>query len=353
MSSVSPTPALQLVQDQATQDAWLAVVDDLVAQGRAVEAVGRLCRQLEAQPDEVLERRLARLRHEAFLQLPDAPGRAPWPPEVPDRFAGVEGIPEVAGSELTADALASGILHHGALLVRGLVSPDRAAELVSGIDRALAACQEADRQGQEENGPYFATFEPVPPYSVGQARSWIWQEGGVWAVDSPHMLAAVVEVMEQSGVGDVLTSYLGERPALSVKKCTLRRIGVHTRGEWHQDGAFLGDEIRTVNVWLTLTHCGDDAPGLDLVPDRMHQIVETGTNGAIFDWSVGPGTVEQVAGRAGIVRPIFEPGDALLFDGRLLHRTAAEPTMRHDRYAIESWFFAPSHYPHDQVPVYF
>ena len=53
------------------------------------------------------------------------------------------------------------------------------------------------------------------------------------------------------------------------------------------------------------------------------------------------------------MRPIFEPGDALLFDERFLHRTAVEPEMTRERYAIESWFFAPSHYPGDQIPLVF
>ena len=279
--------------------------------------------------------------------------RDPWPPQVPDVFAGSHGVPEVAVTELTAEILAAGILHHGALLVRGLVSPERATELEAGIEAALIACGEADQQGLEQNGPYFGRFEPVAPYSVGAARSWVWQAGGLWAVDSPRMLTNLIDVMEESGVGEVLTGYLGERPALSVKKCTLRKVPVETGTDWHQDGAFLGDEIRTVNVWLTLTHCGDDAPGLDVVPERMDEILETGTNGAIFDWSVGQGTVDSVLGPQGVVRPVFEAGDALLFDQRFLHRTAADPTMTHPRYAIESWFFVPSHYPHDQVPVYF
>jgi hypothetical protein len=43
----------------------------------------------------------------------------------------------------------------------------------------------------------------------------------------------------------------------------------------------------------------------------------------------------------------------MFFDERFLHRTAASPTMTRPRYGIESWFFAPSHYPHDQVPLVF
>jgi hypothetical protein len=53
----------------------------------------------------------------------------------------------------------------------------------------------------------------------------------------------------------------------------------------------------------------------------------------------------------GIVRPRFEPGDALLFDHLMLHRTASEPSMTKRRYAIETWFFAPSAYPDGQVPL--
>ena len=34
-------------------------------------------------------------------------------------------------------------------------------------------------------------------------------------------------------------------------------------------------------------------------------------------------------------------------------RTAADPAMTEPRYAIESWFFAPSRYPDDQVPLVF
>jgi hypothetical protein len=50
-------------------------------------------------------------------------------------------------------------------------------------------------------------------------------------------------------------------------------------------------------------------------------------------------------------RPIFEQGDALLFDELFLHRTACEPEMTRERYAIETWLFAPSVYPDKQIPL--
>ncbi len=64
---------------------------------------------------------------------------------------------------------------------------------------------------------------------------------------------------------------------------------------WHQDGAFLGG-VRALNVWLSLSHCGDDAPGLDIVPKRIDRVVPTGTEGAAFDWSVSQAVVDEAAG---------------------------------------------------------
>ena len=43
-------------------------------------------------------------------------------------------------------------------------------------------------------------------------------------------------------------------------------------------------------------------------------------------------------------------GDALIFDHLFLHQTYIRPTMTRERYALESWFFAPSVFPADQIP---
>ena len=46
-----------------------------------------------------------------------------------------------------------------------------------------------------------------------------------------------------------------------------------------------------------------------------------------------------------ILRPIFEPGDALLFDELFLHKTGSDPAMPNPRFAIENWFFGASAFP--------
>ena len=331
----------------------LAGAEELARSGRRLDAIAALTAANRMRRDAAIERRLVELRNEAFGELDTTGGPGSWPPAAPELFAGVEGLPEISGRELSADTVRSGIVRHGGLVVRGLIPEARIAQLVSGIDRTFEAYAAYHDDGADisQTAPWYVPFEPQGDGSIGQIRPWVWGGGGVLTVESPRSMFDVLEVFEDAGLREPLTGYLGERPALSAKKWTLRRVPLTSGTNWHQDGAFLGTGIHTVNVWLTLSHCGDDAPGLDVVPRRVPEILPTGTEGAIFDWSVGEAVVERAAVEAPVQRPIFEAGDALLFDDYFLHRTAVSEAMRNERYAIESWFFAPSTYPLDQIPV--
>jgi hypothetical protein len=94
-----------------------------------------------------------------------------------------------------------------------------------------------------------------------------------------------------------------------------------------------------------LTDCGVDAPSLDVVPRRPAGVLPTGVNQAWQSWTVSELTVAEVLDDPPVVRPVFEPGDALLFDHLLVHRTGTAEGMQKVRYAVENWFFAPSAYP--------
>jgi hypothetical protein len=338
-----------------TTDEALAAADQLVAEGRRLEAITVLTERNRVERDPAIERRLVQLRHSAFVEVPTAPGRESWPPEMADPFPDLKDAPpEVTPDELTSEVLGGSILNHGCVIVRGLVAQERLDLLMEDIDRAFDSVDEFVEKGAKvETTPWFAPFKPDKPYSLGYGRQWVINGGGVWTVDSPRSFFDLMEAIEEVGLGDTIAGYLGERPAISVKKSTLRRVPIDTGTDWHQDGSFLGEGIRTVNLWLALTSCGADAPSLDIVPRRLDEIAPTGTDGAHFDWSVGPGMVDQVAEGSPILRPSFEPGDAILFDEKFLHRTGVSPGMTNPRYAIESWFFAPSTYPHGQVPVAF
>lgn len=332
----------------------LVEADELVAGGRWLDAIDALRLANREAPNPAVERRLAYVRYTAFGHLEPHSAFDAWPVPV----AGVNGdvpscLPEFTRVELDAETVRRTILTHGALCVRGLLDQDRVDGFVSGIDMALALRPKGRRAGEAvpEDQSWFAPL-PLPAESARLlGRNWVAGSGGVLGADAPRLLFQLFETYDEVGLRRVVGGYLGERPVLSANKCTLRRVPLTASTDWHQDGAFLGRGIRVLNVWVALSDCGVDSPGLDLLPRRLDHIVETGTGGAIFDWAVGPAVVERLAVDTPVLRPEFRAGDAVLFDEMYLHRTAIDPTMTRPRYAIESWFFAPTGYPAGQVPL--
>jgi hypothetical protein len=334
-----------------------------------LDEAGELTAQNRQRRDPQVERRILKLRHQAGIEMTNnGADPAGYPEPAFDSLPG-DGLPEVTATEMTPELLRAAVLRNGALLVRGLVDAADAGRLADKIDRAFDA-REAKQGGEEPEAGYYSPFVPEAGFSL-ITRGWVTSASGIWAADSPAVLVDVLDTLERAGLRQLATGYLGERPAISVNKCTLRRVspdvydpdaasgwGVKDGGDkrrlsgWHQDGAFLGD-VRALNVWLSLSRCGDVAPGLDIVPRRIDHIVPTGTEGAAFDWSVSQLLAEEAAGDAGIQRPIFEPGDVMLFDELFLHATAADPEMSTSRHAVESWFFGPSAFPEDYVPLAF
>jgi hypothetical protein len=229
------------------------------------------------------------------------------------------------------------------VLVRGLVARDVAVELAAGIDRAFAE-REAGR-----GGDHYEEFEPEPPFVIA-VRDWVERGGGLLAIDAPNVATRMLDAFDQIGLSRMVEGYLGEPGLLSLHKTTLRKADPSVGGAWHQDGAFMGD-ARALNLWLSLSHCGDEAPGLDIVPARIDEIVIE--HEAMLDVELTRSRAREAAAARGveIARPIFEPGDALFFDELFLHQTASDPSMPNPRFAIESWFFSAHGFPHDYAPL--
>lgn len=332
--------------------------DALARAGRYQEAIELLSDANRTARDARLEEQLVRVRRDGALRdlHPDPP--PPWPDTVEDRWPG-ERIPELSPEQLDVDVLRSAIHHHGSLIVRGLADGGQVERLVASIDAALAAF---DRQGDGTPADgWYRPFQHELIRDVDRERKR--SLGSILAVESPAALFEIIEVMDEVGIRPLLDGYFGEAPHLLARKVTLRLVARDERGGWHQDGAFMGRGIRSLNVWLALTECGETAPGLDIVGRRLDELVPA-DEGAYAPWGMTPRAAEQVAGDD-IVRPTFAPGDALLFDHLCLHRTATAPGMTDDRYAVETWFMAPSTYgamtaeveggytPRDQVPLLF
>jgi hypothetical protein len=163
----------------------------------------------------------------------------------------------------------------------------------------------------------------------------------------------VLQVFDELGLPDLLTEYFGERPMFTLEKATFRRVTPTVTPDWHQDGAFMGPGLRSLNLWITLTACGGDAdvPALDILPRRLDDFVETGTGGALLDDFVGREVIAQLAEDCAVMRPRFDAGDALIFDDHFLHCTGVGPGTVGERLGIEFWFFAPSAMPAGYQPM--
>ncbi len=325
----------------------------LAADGKFIEAIDLLSETNRRGRDLSVEVEIRRLRNLAGMALLERPGVNPQYPEptadVPP-LGDQSRIPEITPEELTPELLRASILQSGCLMIRGLMDEDRAARLAEDIDHSFEVRSELGRGGSDPDG-YYDELEPEPPFLIAE-RSWIEKGGGVLAVDSPRMLFDMLESFEGAGLRQVIEAYLGERPAISGQKCTLRKATPDVPGGWHQDGKFMGD-VRSLNVWVSLSRCGDIAPSMDVVPTRLDEFVAVGGEGTMLDFQIGEKDAEAAARDVGIVRPIFDPGDALLFDHLFLHKTGSDPSMPNPRYAIESWFFGPSAYPENYVPIAF
>ncbi|MDZ7732610.1 MAG: hypothetical protein U5R31_05365 [Acidimicrobiia bacterium] len=81
----------------------------------------------------------------------------------------------------------------------------------------------------------------------------------------------------------------------------------------------------------------------------MIDLLETGGDGAWVNNAISPYYVKEHFGDE-ILRPAFEPGDALFFDERFLHKTGSSRGMSRPRHAVETWFFAPSSFPRNYRP---
>jgi Phytanoyl-CoA dioxygenase (PhyH) len=312
--------------------------------------IDRLSMANRADPDPDRARAILRARHLAGIRLLDD---APAAPEFPDSDGVIvprgDPLPNFSPEELTPELLRAALLRDGCALVRGLVPRSLAHELADGIDTAYAR-REAQEGGASFDDGFYEEFMPHDRFGPVMWRSWERELGSLLCADSPTLAFRYAEALRERKIERLVSGYLGEPALMSVHKTTLRKADPSIAGGWHQDGRFMGP-VRALNLWLSLSRCGDEAPGLDIVPIRLEDYLATGTEGAALDWTISDEQARLAARDSSIIRPIFEPGDALFFDELFLHKTGSDPSMPNPRFAIENWFFGGSAFPGDYAPI--
>jgi hypothetical protein len=316
-----------------------------------VAEIERLTEVNRSSPSVEHERMLLHLRNLLGIRVVDRePEDAGFPePDYGALSGDGSALVEIEPKDLTPGVLRAGILRGGCVLVRGLVGSRRAEEIAGQIDRSFRERARFEA-GKSFDDRMYVPFEHDPRRGLTPPRNFIEAGGGVLAIDSPMLSFELAELYRAIGLPQLVEGYLREAPLVAGDKATLRKAEPKVSGAWHQDGKFMG-EVKAVNLWLSLSECGEKAPGLDLVPRRLEEHVATQTDEAMMPNQVSQRVAEQAAGELPILRPRFEPGDALLFDELFLHKTASDPRMRRPRYAVENWFFGPSGFPGNYVPL--
>lgn len=283
-------------------------------------------------------------------------GREPRPaPVEPDDSAPADSenhiVPEVEASEFDGETLDRAIASHGAIIVRGLFTSEFAERYRALIDGLLEASQGQADKAPDYDPPEILKQVMTPAERVNGARFRA-DSGCLLAVEAPAVANDLLDAYRDCGLREIIAEHLGEEPCVSVKKWVLRRsvLPVSESG-WHQDGAFMGKDIRTINLWISLSHCGAEtgAPGMDVIPRRLRDVVSS--SGAQFEWAAGDPQAQGSLADSPPVAPEFSPGDAFFFDHLYLHRTQFRSDFTRLRYAIETWFFGSDSFASNQIPM--
>lgn len=341
------------ITDHETSTYHLQQAKSLTHEGDITTALGHLLSANELMADPALERDIIDQMLQSIEKQPTAP-IAKTVPEVSNpsgTLSKASGIPEVTAEQFCTQVLNDAIAQSGHLIVRGMFANEDTQALRRCIDESMLARFNSTKREPGESDPW----HHQSPYFPGKHDSYdqnihkkeYAMTGSLKVADSPRGACKVLEIYRKYKLREVLDEYFGEPTVIATRKWVFRLIQAMEQktesigGGWHQDGQFMGSDVRAINLWLPLNTCGagSDSPGLALLPKRLDEIQEFGTRGAQLQWVVGPELVQELAEDAPIIYPHFEAGDALFFDHLSLHRSGHAPGQSQNRYALESWFY--------------
>ncbi len=204
-----------------------------------------------------------------------------------------------------------------------------------------------------ESGPDAVTRSLAPRQRFAASASSL----TIGAALSEEDLGAILTTIAASSAGEWTRAKLGSKIAVDLDQSWVRRQyapshypPLHAPHGWHQDGA-LGFDFRShldgqfpetallpmVTCWVAVDPCGFHAPGLELVTRQLKGLLPPDQ---LMDDRVRARFVPEE-----FWKPLLQPGDALLFQGDILHRTHVTSAMTRDRTSIELRFFSASNLP--------
>jgi hypothetical protein len=215
---------------------------------------------------------------------------------------------------------------NGATIVPGFLSADRAAQLRQTVDEIYAHLESVQQFSNRRFGDSFRNWHGV----------WLKHLPAVLEHTRPALNARYHEMLQS--VEMEVDHLFGRGWRFFAKRSYFRRhIGLAKKVPWHIDAdaaAIYKIAASVINIWLPLDPVGDDLPSLDIVP-RSHAVMRRVPLLTGNDCYRDDGFVSAIGAAA---TPRLEPGDALVFDQFLLHRTQRTGSENSIRTACEFRF---------------
>ncbi len=257
---------------------------------------------------------------------------------------------EVGPGPFSADELASVLDRHGVAVVRGGLPEHDCQALLPRLEHNLAQAYVPNQppgDSTELNVPlhFFCDSSETAALAARFAEireqpiaAWHWALEGVVSTDDvwrriSGMTTILEAVAKRLGGPLAIDRSLGYARA---KLASQRRVL-----PFHQDARTGYWEIPTIAMWMPLVACGVDAPGLEVVPRRLHSLFPVGLYGGRerADYQSYPASaIDDLIPPWAVLAPLLEPGDVLLFDSYVLHRTQRLPGCQGRRVNFDARF---------------
>jgi hypothetical protein len=176
-------------------------------------------------------------------------------------------------------------------------------------------------------------------------KRWFWDHGA----EFPNVIVGLVG---RSLLPAVYQSLYASVPLCSYAHCVVRyqRSDLkHKSYAFHQDGSYHSRISRDhvgLTTWIPLCDCGRDAPGLELYPRALDEVLPAPEGVEAPHLFSDTQTVLERFGNQ-LWAPEFAAGDVLVFTHFVLHRTHIVPGMTRQRQSADFRVF-----PGQSVPEY-
>ena len=231
--------------------------------------------------------------------------------------------------EPDSEAIASLLSRHGVVVVRKMLSPGAVDAVRSQVARQY---EERDRAVRDGRQPADHPAVRHDSFLLDDFRT---------RVDDTGPLERLCDV-----IGSRLGHRLGREPVVLGHESRVKRQHPQSASPlspFHQDPSFVKHRSFLI-AWIPLDSCGENAPGLEVVPralDRLLPVVGAGGSSASNPNYAHIEITQQTLaaevdgmGERGGWRPVFAPGDVALLDQYTVHRTHVTTAMDRTRLTL-------------------